>query len=259
MWLIAFAFTRQSIESFWSLLKRAIIGNYHKVSAKYLPLYLNEFAFRFNSRKNPAIFDAMIAGCWGRPAGDALSRRWPAKSRPLNLPFVGRVWRIEGQKPSHTEQLAFWFPMRNWLRAWKRKRPKSWTRFFQQLRLMWSLKACSTNRPYPMKSRISIVGSAASIIWKVMLTIVSEKSQDQDKASHTATKAQPWLRPRITTPIQNVNHAASRSGWRGTSSFTTENPQTAKTQASTTAVTAPISFTRKRKMRLGRDQSKRLA
>jgi transposase-like protein len=53
----------QSIESFWSLLKRGIIGNYHKVSAKYLPLYLNEFTFRFNNRKNPDIFDRIIAGC----------------------------------------------------------------------------------------------------------------------------------------------------------------------------------------------------
>jgi transposase-like protein len=53
----------QSIESFWSLLKRGIIGNYHKVSAKYLPLYLNEFTFRFNNRKNPDIFDQIIAGC----------------------------------------------------------------------------------------------------------------------------------------------------------------------------------------------------
>ena len=53
----------QSIESFWSLLKRGIIGNYHKVSKKYLPLYLAEFCFRFNNRNNPDIFDAIIAGC----------------------------------------------------------------------------------------------------------------------------------------------------------------------------------------------------
>lgn len=53
----------QSIESFWSLLKREILGSYHKVSAKYLPLYLNKFSFRFNNRKNPDIFDTIIAGC----------------------------------------------------------------------------------------------------------------------------------------------------------------------------------------------------
>ncbi len=53
----------QTIESFWSLLKRGIIGNYHHVSREYLPLYLNEFSFRFNNRKNPDIFDAIIAGC----------------------------------------------------------------------------------------------------------------------------------------------------------------------------------------------------
>jgi hypothetical protein len=52
-----------TMESFWSLLKRGIIGNYHHVSAKYLPLYLNEFSFRFNNRKNPDIFDAIIEGC----------------------------------------------------------------------------------------------------------------------------------------------------------------------------------------------------
>jgi len=52
-----------SIESFWALLKRGIIGTYHNVSAKYLPLYLAEFQFRFNNRKNADIFGKAIAGC----------------------------------------------------------------------------------------------------------------------------------------------------------------------------------------------------
>ena len=42
-----------SIESFWSLVKRGIIGTYHNVSKAYVPLYLNEFSFCFNNRKNP--------------------------------------------------------------------------------------------------------------------------------------------------------------------------------------------------------------
>ncbi len=53
----------QSIDSFWALLKRGIIGTYHNVSKKYLPLYLAEFQFRFNNRHEPDIFGKAIAGC----------------------------------------------------------------------------------------------------------------------------------------------------------------------------------------------------
>ena len=40
----------QTIEGFRSLIKRAIMGNFHKVSKKYLPLYVAEFQFRYNNR-----------------------------------------------------------------------------------------------------------------------------------------------------------------------------------------------------------------
>jgi hypothetical protein len=53
----------QTIDSFWALIKRGIIGTYHHVSAKYLPLYLNEFQFRYNNRKEADIFGKAIAGC----------------------------------------------------------------------------------------------------------------------------------------------------------------------------------------------------
>jgi len=52
-----------SIESFWSLLKRGVVGTYHNVSKKYLPLYLNEFQFRFNNRNEADIFGKAIGGC----------------------------------------------------------------------------------------------------------------------------------------------------------------------------------------------------
>lgn len=49
-----------TIESFWAILKRGIIGQYHKVSDKYLPLYLAEFCYRFNQRDNKNLFNDIL-------------------------------------------------------------------------------------------------------------------------------------------------------------------------------------------------------
>lgn len=51
------------IESFWSLLKRGIMGSFHHVSKKYLPMYLAEFTFRYNNRNAEDLFGMAIAGC----------------------------------------------------------------------------------------------------------------------------------------------------------------------------------------------------
>jgi transposase-like protein len=50
-----------SIEGYWSLLKRGIIGSFHKVSVKHLDRYLSEFEYRFNNRKNLEIFEQTVA------------------------------------------------------------------------------------------------------------------------------------------------------------------------------------------------------
>jgi len=48
------------VENVFSLFKRSIVGVYHKVSAKYLPLYLNEFSYRFNNRHEFNLMDRVL-------------------------------------------------------------------------------------------------------------------------------------------------------------------------------------------------------
>jgi transposase-like protein len=48
--------TTNTVESAFSLLKRGIMGSWHKISAKHLPAYLDEMTFRFNRRKSANLF-----------------------------------------------------------------------------------------------------------------------------------------------------------------------------------------------------------
>jgi len=51
-----------TIEGFWSLVKRGIGGVYHSVGSNYLQTYLNEYSFRYNRRdQGNLIFDAILA------------------------------------------------------------------------------------------------------------------------------------------------------------------------------------------------------
>ncbi len=45
-----------TVENAFSLLKRGIMGTWHRVSAKHLASYLDEMCFRFNRRKRPDLF-----------------------------------------------------------------------------------------------------------------------------------------------------------------------------------------------------------
>ncbi len=50
-----------TIDGFWSLMKRGIGGVYHSVSAKYLQSYLDEYSFRYNRRDSGnLIFGAIL-------------------------------------------------------------------------------------------------------------------------------------------------------------------------------------------------------
>lgn len=50
-----------TIDGYWGLLKRGIIGSYHQVSIKHLGRYLAEFQFRWNNRKSQDIFALVLA------------------------------------------------------------------------------------------------------------------------------------------------------------------------------------------------------
>ena len=52
-----------TIEGFWSLVKREIVGVYHGVRDKYLQNYLDEYTFRYNNRNasGRGMFDAFLS------------------------------------------------------------------------------------------------------------------------------------------------------------------------------------------------------
>jgi hypothetical protein len=50
-----------TLEGFWSLLKRGIIGQYHYVTPRYLNRYIDEFCYRYNNRAAENIFEQTIS------------------------------------------------------------------------------------------------------------------------------------------------------------------------------------------------------
>ena len=59
-----------TIEGFWSLVKRGISGTHHAVSTKYLQSYLDEYVFRYNNREatGRGMFDAWLSRIEKAPA-----------------------------------------------------------------------------------------------------------------------------------------------------------------------------------------------
>jgi transposase-like protein len=57
-----------AVESVWSLFSRSIVGSFHRISTKHLPLYLAEFESRFNSRDidHEQFFDLILKRSVGR-------------------------------------------------------------------------------------------------------------------------------------------------------------------------------------------------
>ena len=51
----------QTIEGFWSLMKRGIGGVYHQVSHKWLQSYVDEYCFHYNTREGLDPFRVLLA------------------------------------------------------------------------------------------------------------------------------------------------------------------------------------------------------
>ena len=49
-----------TIEGFWGIFKRAIVGSYHKLSVKHLDAYIQECCFKYNNRNNANMFDMLL-------------------------------------------------------------------------------------------------------------------------------------------------------------------------------------------------------
>lgn len=79
-----------SVEGFWGLFKRQIIGQHHFVTVKHLQRYLNECTFKFNNRENEDIFALVVLNL---VMGTALrykaliGKTEPTSSASEDLPF----------------------------------------------------------------------------------------------------------------------------------------------------------------------------
>jgi transposase len=49
-----------TIEGFWGIFKRSIVGSYHKLSIKHLDKYITECCFKYNNRNNENMFDLLV-------------------------------------------------------------------------------------------------------------------------------------------------------------------------------------------------------
>lgn len=80
-----------TIEGFWSLVKRGIGGVYHAVGKNYLQTYLNEYSYRYNRRQDSqpmfiSILQQVSARAESRlPSGEGVES--PRESRPEQEPF----------------------------------------------------------------------------------------------------------------------------------------------------------------------------
>lgn len=75
-------FHNNTIEGFWSLMKRGVFGIYHQVSRKHLYRYCDEFSYRYNARKmtDSNRFNLSLVNVEGRLTYKELTKKVEAES-----------------------------------------------------------------------------------------------------------------------------------------------------------------------------------
>lgn len=74
----------QNIENVWSHIKRGIKGVYRHVNPGYLQLYANEFAWRYNHRKQQVLFWDLLADAISPQPSFSQQRRLASSLRPAS-------------------------------------------------------------------------------------------------------------------------------------------------------------------------------
>ena len=57
-------FTTNTIEGFWSLLKRAWYGSHHQYTKGWAPLFVAEAVWKHNHRKDADSFNGLLRACF---------------------------------------------------------------------------------------------------------------------------------------------------------------------------------------------------
>ena len=60
-----------TIESVWSLLKRAWYGSHHHYTKRYTPFYVAEACYKYNNRKNKRTLDTFVTGRFAQLINEA--------------------------------------------------------------------------------------------------------------------------------------------------------------------------------------------
>ncbi len=81
-----------SIESFWAIIKRGIMGQYHHVTLKYLPNYVAEFVFKYNNRKDDEMFELLVRNAIND--GSREKKVKDVKSIEAKQKSIGRAMKI---------------------------------------------------------------------------------------------------------------------------------------------------------------------